>query len=182
MILLCKDNKEKSVTFSLKFSYISARTIQLSMFKSMNSKESGMRLKHKILLSNALVFSAIVIIFVFLTFFYEATIISTNLNNKNKLKAKLIAKEIDEWLIEKKTVIEQSINTLTYMDITDYEECTSFLVNLNKHNPETDYALFFETDVFANGQDWRRPNSYNPRKRPWYIEAKSTKENSGKTL
>ena len=176
MILLCKDNKEKSVTFSLKFSYISARTIQLSMFKSMNSKESGMRLKHKILLSNALVFSAIVIIFVFLTFFYEATIISTNLNNKNKLKAKLIAKEIDEWLIEKKTVIEQSINTLTYMDITDYEECTSFLVNLNKHNPETDYALFFETGVFANGQDWRRPNSYNPRKRPWYIEAKSTKE------
>lgn len=52
------------------------------------------------------------------------------------------------------------------MDITDYEECTSFLVNLNKHNPETDYALFFETGVFANGQDWRRPNSYNPRKRP----------------
>lgn len=33
MILLCKDNKEKSVTFSLKFSYISARTIQLFMFK-----------------------------------------------------------------------------------------------------------------------------------------------------
>ena len=94
-----------------------------------------MRLKQKILLSNALVFSAIVIIFVFLTFFYEATIISTNLNNKNKLKAKLIAKEIDEWLVEKITVIDQSINTLVYMDITDYEKCTSFLVNLNKRNP-----------------------------------------------
>ena len=135
-----------------------------------------MRLQKKILLSNAIVFSAIIIIAVSLNFFYAANIFSTNLNNKNKLKAKLIAQEIDEWLIEKKTVIEKTVDTLIYMDITDYEECTSFLVNLNKHNPETDYALFFETGVFANGQDWRRPDSYDPRKRPWYIEAKSTKE------
>ena len=135
-----------------------------------------MRLKQKIVLSNAIVFSALIIISVVLNFFYAANIFSTNLNNKNKLKAKLIAQEIDEWLIEKKSVIEQSINTLTYMDITDYEECTSFLVNLNSFNPETDFAVFFETGVFANGQDWRVPDSYTPKKRPWYIEAKSTKE------
>jgi len=135
-----------------------------------------MRLKQKIILSNAVVFSALMVISVFLNFFYSVNIFSTNLNNKNKLKAKLIAKEIDKWLIEKITVIDQSINTLVYMDITDYEECTSFLVNLNKSNPETDYALFFETDVFANGQNWVPPASYDPRKRPWYIEAKSTKE------
>ncbi|UTC89346.1 EAL domain-containing protein [Treponema denticola] len=135
-----------------------------------------MRLKQKIVLSNAIVFSALIIISVVLNFFYAANIFSTNLNNKNKLKAKLIAQEIDEWLIEKKTVVEQSINTLTYMDITDYEECTSFLVNLNRFNPETDFAVFFETGVFANGQNWRVPDSYTPNKRPWYIEAKSTKE------
>lgn len=61
-----------------------------------------MRLKQKIVLSNAIVFSALIIISVFLNFFYAANIFSTNLNNKNKLKAKLIAQEIDEWLIEKK--------------------------------------------------------------------------------
>lgn len=135
-----------------------------------------MRLKQKIVLSNAIVFSALIIISVFLYFFYAANIFSTNLNNKNKLKAKLIAQEIDEWLIEKKTVIEQTIDTLIYMDITDYEECTSFLVNLNRINPETDYAVFYETGVFANGQNWVPPAFYDPRKRPWYIEAKSTKE------
>ena len=61
-----------------------------------------MRLKQKIVLSNAIVFSALIIISVFFNFFYAANIFSTNLNNKNKLKAKLIAQEIDEWLIEKK--------------------------------------------------------------------------------
>ncbi|UTC75024.1 EAL domain-containing protein [Treponema sp. OMZ 792] len=135
-----------------------------------------MRLKQKIVLSNALVFSALIIISVFLNFFYAANIFSTNLNNKNQLKAQLIAKEIDEWLVEKMTEIEQTIETLVYMDITDYEECTGFLVNLNRLSPETDYAVFFETGVFANGQGWRPPDSYDPRKRPWYIEAKSTEE------
>ena len=70
-----------------------------------------MRLKQKIVLSNAIVFSALIIISVFFNFFYAANIFSTNLNNKNKLKAKLIAQEIDEWLIEKKTVIEQTETT-----------------------------------------------------------------------
>lgn len=135
-----------------------------------------MRLKQKIVLSNAIVFSALIIISVFLNFFYAANIFSTNLNNKNKLKAKLIAQEIDEWLIEKKTVIEQTIDTLIYMDITDYEKCTDFLANLNRLNPETDYAVFYETGLFANGQNWVPPAFYDSRKRPWYIEAKSTKE------
>lgn len=134
-----------------------------------------MRLKQKILLSNAIVFSALIIISVFLNFFYAANIFSTNLNKKNKLKAKLIAQEIDEWLVEKMTVIEQTIETLVYMDITDQESCTGFLVNLNRLNPETDYAVFFETGVFANGQGWKPDSSYDPRKRPWYIEAKSTR-------
>ena len=89
-----------------------------------------MRLKQKIVLSNAIVFSALIIISVFFNFFYAANIFSTNLNNKNKLKAKLIAQEIDEWLIEKKTVIEQTIDTLIYMDITDYEKCTDFFGKL----------------------------------------------------
>ena len=137
-----------------------------------------MRLKQKIVLSNAIVFSALIIISVVLNFFYAANIFSTNLNNKNKLKAKLIAQEIDEWLIEKKTVVEQSINTLTYMDITDYEECTSFLVNLNRFNPETDFAVFFETGVFANGQNWRVPDSYTPIRGPGTLRQKAPKKQS----
>lgn len=135
-----------------------------------------MRLKQKIVLSNAIVFSTLIIISVFLNFFYAANIFSTNLNNKNKLKARLIAQEIDEWLVEKMTVIEQTIDTFVYMDITDYKNASGFLVNLNKRHPETDYAVFFETGVFANGQNWMPDSSYDPRKRPWYIEAKSTEE------
>ena len=128
-----------------------------------------MRLKQKIVLSNAIVFSALIIISVFLNFFYAANIFSTNLNNKNKLKAKLIAQEIDEWLIEKKTVIEQTIDTLIYMDITDYEKCTDFLANLNRLNPETDYAVFYETGLFANGQNLVPPAFYDSLNMPWYI-------------
>ena len=135
-----------------------------------------MRLKQKIILSNAIVFNALIIIAVLINFFYAANIFSINLDGKNRLRADLIAMEIDEWLIQKTTVIEKSIETLTYMDLTDYESCTSFLVNLNQTDPETDYAVFYENGVFANGQNWKPSPSYNPRERPWYREAKKTTE------
>ncbi|UTY32147.1 EAL domain-containing protein [Treponema putidum] len=134
-----------------------------------------MRLKQKIILLNALVFSALIVIAVFLNFFYSANFFSTNLNDKNKLKVKLIAKEIDEWLVKKTAVIEQVIDTFVHMDITDYENCTDFLVNLNMLDPGIDYAVFYENGTFANGQHWVPPASYEPRERPWYLEAKNEK-------
>lgn len=132
-----------------------------------------MKLKQKIILSNAIVFSTLIIMAVSLNFFYAVDIFETNLNTKNKLKAELIAHEIDEWLIEKVTTINQTINTLIYMDITNYDKNTEFLVNLNQNNPEIDFAVFYETGVFANGQGWKPPDSYDPRTRPWYIEGKN---------
>lgn len=130
-----------------------------------------MRIKKRIILLNVIAFTIIVVITTSIDYLYTASIFTKSMNKKNQVNADLIASQIDDWLQNQIATIEQMIDVIKYLDIADYNSVTPFLVNLNKQNPPNDFAVFFETGVFANGQNWLPPPEYNPRERPWYVQS-----------
>jgi len=133
-----------------------------------------MRIKKRLIVSNIIAFTIIVVITTSIDYIYTASIFTKSMNKKNQVNADLIASKVDEWLQNQITRVEQVIDVIKYLNIEDYNSVTPLLVNLNKQNPQNDFAVFFETGVFANGQDWQPPPEYNPRERPWYLQSKES--------
>ncbi len=133
-----------------------------------------MKLKQRIILFNLIAFNVIVIISMTLYFLYTVNIVKQNINTQNQLKADLMAAKIDENLSKEMSIANQSIHTIEYFKITDYEMATDFLVNLNCQRPNNDFAIFLENGTFANSQKWQPSEEYKPRERLWYTTAKAS--------
>lgn len=131
-----------------------------------------MRIKKRIILSNLIAFTIIVVISTSIDYLYTVSIFTKSMSKKNQVNADLIASQVDEWLQKQIVTLEQMIDVIKYLNIADYNSVSPFLVNLNKQNAPNDFAVFFENGVFANGQNWQPPLEYNLRERPWYLQSK----------
>lgn len=102
-----------------------------------------------------------------------------NKNYTEKLigESNAIEKSATGWVNENLiaiALVKDIYDNLSYKDLT-YQKNENKYLKLNFQNSVSD-ALYIGLDegTFLSATDWKPPNTYDPRKRPWYIDALKT--------
>ncbi len=86
-------------------------------------------------------------------------------------EAKGIACALEGWLTEKASVIKVLESVIGEMDTPEQVD-SKFLQHYRRDSDISDIYIGFEDGRFVSGIGWQPPVGYDPRSRPWYIQAK----------
>ncbi len=97
-------------------------------------------------------------------------------NQYNELINELnkVSMEFNTWISNKKEILNTSkdiVNNFSYDEIVDGNVLNP-LLNINNDDPNiSQIYIGLDTGAFITGGEWVPPSNYDPRTRPWYIEA-----------
>ena len=135
------------------------------------------KLRNRMLIRVLLTAAAVLFALTFVTFYFTRSLLVSELEAKSRNKVGLAATSIDAWLHDKSQMIT-ILAARAAMGLLPHEARKEFYRRICKQfgGNESLYMAFEKDGEFFTGSDWTPPEGYDPRKRPWYKDAKNSKK------
>lgn len=128
-----------------------------------------MKLKHKLILIFVTISVLAVILVSFTGYNYIVNNSKKEINIYLQEKADEVAANMDNWLTNRATVLSSLCSTLE--NISTVKTNRDYLQVFKNYKDISDIYIGFTDGNFISGQGWIPPKGYDPRVRPWYLEA-----------
>ncbi|MEL3906200.1 MAG: methyl-accepting chemotaxis protein [Treponema sp.] len=133
-----------------------------------------MKIRSKIIFNTVIVCLAAVAAVSIISYSIMLDIYGTAINKGNQTSAEYTAHQIDVWFSVNNTVLTQTMNTMTELNLFTAETAVPFLKHISKQNGGNVYAVCLDDNTLFNSKGWIPPANYDARSRFWYTEAMKT--------
>ncbi len=131
------------------------------------------KIRNKLLLRILCAAAAILVALALVTFFVTRSLLAEELKNTSRNKVELVSSRIERWL-EKKGEVMKVLGAREGKQPSSAAFKQNYFREIAKRYGGVESAFIGYPDGgFVTGADWTPPKDYDPRKRPWYIEAKA---------
>ncbi len=139
-----------------------------------------MKLKNRIIFLVAGTFVLCSICFVALSYFNSGNMLTDQITNRQFDLANKTAETIDQWFEVRMGMVAATAAAATEFDPEDPERTVEKFALIATGGDLMSVYLGLDDGSFYESSGWVAPEDFDPRKRPWYIEA--IEQNNGETI